>query len=327
LYPLLALHLLTLRRGFDEGSSTWALAAGATIGLSVYAYTGFRLLAPLYVMATLGCYSASTFRKSHIYFVTGAAICAIPFAIYALSHFDNLTERFRTVTYLNGASLTLPDKVGVFLQHYFGYFDVSFLAISGDDNRRHHTGFGGELFATTVVLLIISVVQFYREGKDRFRSYVLVGLLLSVLAAGLTDDTHNSIRGFAFATFAVLLSAYGLRTLTPVISRVTVAITGLLACLYLVNYFVVYPSVSAVAFENYNFKKALSDALEGTPARVVLSSEGNVPYINLRFFGSLIGTKTPLVIGTRQDARAGDAYISYDPKRAMSGMYQVECVH
>ena len=86
LYPLLAFHLLALYRGFEEGSSRWALVAGLTIGLCLYAYTAFRLLALLYTVAVLLCYGSRSFRKAQIPFVLGAGISAIPFAIYALHH-------------------------------------------------------------------------------------------------------------------------------------------------------------------------------------------------------------------------------------------------
>ena len=327
LFPVLAFHLLALRRGFDETSPRWAFAAGIAIGLSLYAYTAFRLLSPLFVLAALCCYKEREFRKSQVLFLVGAAACAIPFAIYALEHFDNLTERFRAITYLNNPSSSFGDKVELFLQHYFGYFDVSFLATAGDSNRRHHTGFGGELLVPTAVLLALSLVNTYREGMDRFRWYVVIGLFLSVFPAALTNGIYNSIRGFAFPIFAILLSAYGLRGMTARISGVVVAATAVLACLYVGNYFLEYPTVSAVAFVNYDFKKTLSEALQGSPNRIVLSSDGDSPYINLKYFGSLIGTEVPLLIGDRKDARAGDAYISYDPQRGLRGMYQVEWVH
>ena len=140
LYPLIALHLLALRRGFDENSPKWALIAGIAIGSSLYAYTAFRVLSPLFVLAALCCYREPAFRKSQVLFLVGAATCAILFAIYAFWHFDNLMERFREVTYINNPSLRFGDKVELFLQHYFSYFDVSFLATAGDENRRHHTG-------------------------------------------------------------------------------------------------------------------------------------------------------------------------------------------
>lgn len=324
LYPLLALHLLALYRGFEENRPKWALISGMSLGLCVYAYTTFRLLGPLYCAAAVVCYRARTYRQPTGLFLLGAAVCMTPFAVYAAQHFDNLTNRFDTLTYVHDPSLTHFEKVREFLSNYIGYFSPEFLALSGDPNRRHHTGFGGELLLSTVVLLIMALATFRKERMKVFYLYLVAGVFLSPVGAALTTDVHHSLRAFSLVVFAIVLSAYGLRALNSFMSRLAVAVTGLCAALYIIHYFLIYPADSAVAFENYGFKQTLDDALREYPSRIVLSDEGNVPYINLRFFGSLAGSRIPMLTGSRSDARPGDIFIIYDPQRVTNGFYTID---
>jgi 4-amino-4-deoxy-L-arabinose transferase-like glycosyltransferase len=323
-YPLLALHLLALHRGFDESSPRWALISGVALGLCFYAYTTFRLLAPLYGLLVLICYAATRHRKAQVLFMIGATIAAAPYVVYALSHFDALSGRFNSLTYLNDPTLGGTAKLWAFLSHYAGYFGPSFLALFGDPNRRHHTGFGGELLVTTAVLLAVALVTTGRRWRNPLRLYLALALLLSPVAAALTRDVHHSLRAFPMVVFAIPLSAYGLCALKLSIARATVAVTALCALLYTVHYFTIYPARSAVSFENYGFKDTLKEAVERTRGRIVLSDTGEVPYINLRFFGSLMGASVPLVLGSREDLQSGDVFIFYDHRRGAAGMYGLD---
>ena len=105
--------------------------------------------------------------------------------------------------------------------------------------------------------------------------------------------------------------------------------TLICAAAYLAHYFFIYPAESAVAFENYDFAATFDEALRRAPTRIVLSDAGNVPYINLRFFGSLRGTHVRLVVGSRRGLQPGDLYIGYRPSTNVPGghpasMYLIE---
>jgi hypothetical protein len=324
LYPLLALHLLALHRGFEESSPRWALVSGMAIALCVYAYTTFRLLAPLYAILALLCCFAPQHRRLRFPFALGAAVSASPFAVYTLHHMDNLAGRFDSLTYVSDPALPGFSKAAIFLTNYMDYFSPSFLALSGDPNLRHHTGYGGELLIPTVLLLCVALAALRNDWRSPFRLYLVGGLLLAPVAAALTTDAHHSLRAFSLVVFAIILSAYAFRTLTLVVARSAVALTAACALLYVINYFAFYPPASAIAFESYGFKHTLNEALVHTRGRVILSDEGNVPYINLLFFGSLSGTRIPLLCGSRRDARPGDVYIFYDPGRGAKGMYGID---
>lgn len=324
LYPLLAIHLYALYRGFEENSRWWVTLSGFSMGLCVYAYTTFRLLSPLYCVIVLICFSAKRFRLARLLFSIGAAVSLVPFLIYALLHFDNLSARFNIVTYVHDPAMPMLEKLRTFFSNYVEYFGPSFLLMSGDENLRHHTGFGGEFLATTVILFVFSIVTVKKHMTNKFYRYLLVGLILSPFAAALTIDSQHSLRAFPMAVFGIVISAYALHDLSLSTARTIVATTALCALFYILDYFVIYPSISAEAFENYGLKEVLNEALDRAPNRIILSDEGNAPYIDLLFFGTLTHAGIPLLVGSRKDLQPGDAYIFYDTDYKRGWLYSVE---
>jgi 4-amino-4-deoxy-L-arabinose transferase-like glycosyltransferase len=325
-YALTALHLVTLHRGFEGNSPRFALLSGVSIGMCLYAYTAFRLLAPLQCALVLACYYGPRFKKESVAFALGAAATAVPYLLFALNHFEALTRRFDQITYLHTPTLSVLEKIGLFIKNYAGFFDPWFLMLFGDPNHRHHTGFGGQLLLSTVLLLCVVLVVRRKDSSDRFRVYLLAAMLASPIPAALTTGFHNGPRAFSTAIFAVLLSAYGIPAVPPVLARLAVVLAAVQAAVYVVLFHVAYPLESAYYFQNYGFKQSLAEALSHAPRRVILSDDGIATYINLRFFGSLAGTQVPLLVGKRSDAGPGDAWIYYDKSPARAEQYVLEMV-
>ena len=165
----------------------------------------------------------------------------MPYFVYTLANFENLTQRFSLITYLNRDELTVGDKIAMFVKRYFGYFDPEFLAAHGDPNRRHHTGYGGELLLPSVAMLALGVVTTIISGEVRrspFARLLLLGLLLAPIAAALTTDSHHSLRSFSMAIFAILLSVYGVHYLARWrLAGSMVVLTAANAGFYALNYF------------------------------------------------------------------------------------------
>jgi 4-amino-4-deoxy-L-arabinose transferase-like glycosyltransferase len=313
LFPVLAFFLLATFRAYEENSARWALAAGTTIGLSLYAYSTFRLLAPLQVLVVVACYPHRRYLRLHRRFVAGAALASLPFCAYLVLHPHELTARFAFLTYLERDDLGLLDKIGMFAQRYLGYFGPGFLALSGDPLRRHHTGFGGELLLPTYVLLVLGLITLVRGGelkRSPFARVLLLSLLISPVAAALTIDPRHSLRAFSMVVFAILLSTYGVRYARRWrLASALVALTAVNAALYTADYFRRYPAESVVAFENYGFREALLTARDRTHGRIVVSQAGN--YINALFFDSVLpdARHIPVVLGRPEDMRPGDVYV------------------
>jgi 4-amino-4-deoxy-L-arabinose transferase-like glycosyltransferase len=324
-FPLIALHLYAIRRTLEKPSIAWAIASGCAIGLAAYAYSTLRLLAPLYVIAVLICAFDRRRRRELVAFAGTAALTALPLAIYLSSNAAHLAARFDTLTYLHDPALTFAGKVLLFAGRYIEYFAPSFLALHGDPNLRHHTGFGGELLIVTAILLFVGIASALASSdarRDPLVRVLIADALLTPVAAALTLDHGHSLRAFPLVVFAILLSAYGLRwparRFGEKTSAVLPAAAALQAVLYLHDYFVAYPAVSASAFENYGFKEALARATSIAEKRVVVDSADNQPYISVLFFGAQLPEKprVPIVVGDLKQLAPGDVLVFADPRFA-----------
>jgi 4-amino-4-deoxy-L-arabinose transferase-like glycosyltransferase len=326
LYPLLTLHLFAVHRAYEEGSKIWAFVAGLSIGLTVYAYSTFRLLAPVHAAAVLLCYPGRPHWRAHVPFLAGAAIAASPYALYLQKNLSALTVRFNAMTFLHDPSASALEKIGMFWDRYWTYLSPEFLLLNGDPNRRHHSGFGGELLVITGVLLVLGVAAKLKTGelwRQPFTRLLAAGLLIAPVAASLIWDIHHSLRSFSIAVFAVLWSAIGMNVLVQRsgkrLAAAALILTAASCFLYVHHYFIRFPAVSARAFENFGFREALEIAVARAEGKVVLSPRGEQPYIHLLFFGPFVANPrgVPIRIGDPAEVNPGDVLVSFDPDRRL----------
>lgn len=319
-YPLIALHLYATWRMWRSASVAWALVAGVAIGLSAYAYSTLRLLAPLYVIAVLACGFERRRWRELLAFAGAAALTALPLALYLLDNAANLAARFDLLTYLHDATLSVSDKAWLFAGRWLEYFAPSFLALHGDPILRHHTGFGGELLLATAVLLFVAIagVLFARDARrDPFVRLLVVDLLLSPVAAALTLDHGHSLRAFPLVVFAILLSAYGLHSVArrfgAVAASAFIAAAVLQTAFYLDDYFVRYPAASVLAFESYGFKEALARAASIATTRVVVDASED-KHNSVPFYTALMpeASRVPILIADRNELAPGDVLVFAD---------------
>ena len=326
LYPLLALHLWAVYRAYEEGSKAWAAVAGVSIGLALYGYSSFRLLAPLHVAVVLICYPNRRYWRTHVPFVTAAAVAALPYAVYLRANLAALTLRFNYLTYLHDGSLSKLARIQMFLSRYFDYLGPQFLMRSGDPNPRHHSGYGGEMLLVTALLLILGIVKILATGELRqrpFLRFLLAGLLLSPVAAAMTTELNHSLRAFSLVVFLILLSAVGMNALfersgkLPVsIATIALAAVAINAGLYVRDYFTRYPAVSVAAFENFGFKEALENAVAATTGKVVVSTNSHRAYVQLAFFEPCVPNPRGMAVklGEGSEIEVGDVFVEFDPE-------------
>jgi 4-amino-4-deoxy-L-arabinose transferase-like glycosyltransferase len=324
LYPLLAVYLWAACEAYTKRSGRWALVAGIAIALSAYAYSTFRLLAPLHVLALLLAYPRRDFVRQHALLLGGFAVTLLPLATYALAHSDALTARFALLTYMNEPGWSALDKCSAFAGRYAEYFGADFLAWHGDANRRHHTGYAGQLLLVTIALTAVGFVASLGRTQSGFIRLLVAGVLLSPIAAALTRDHGHSLRSFSMVVFAIPLSvaaAAWLRARSrPLLAVALATCAALQAGLYVANYFGSYPATSIAAFENYGFKQALGYALQNASGRVIVDERQNQPYIELLFFRSLLdyrgetaAQEKAVFVGSASALQEGDLFIKFDP--------------
>jgi 4-amino-4-deoxy-L-arabinose transferase-like glycosyltransferase len=331
LFPVIGSALYATYRGFETDRSwRWAALAGACTACSLYAYSTFRLLAPLHVLATIGCYAKRTYKRELLAFTLSAALVTLPFAVYLLLHAGNLTGRFDTQTYLLGGGFSALEKLGLFWSHYWNYFSIDFLITAGDSNRRHHTGYGGELLAVTGVLMIAALLAQWEEPPRpdrRFIRLLFCGLFIAPIAAALTSGTEHSLRSFSLAFFAIFVSALGLDWLRNRLGAATglalVSFCVLNASSYLTHYFSDFRDQSVEAFESFGFEQALRRAqaeANRSHGRVLFAPRDAAEHILADYYAPMLGAH--VTIAPRETMRPGDVLVVPDPQTHYAALHE-----
>lgn len=330
LYPVLALFLFAVLRAFEpeqaeERTLLWAAAAGLAIGLSTYVYTTFRLLAPLHCLLLLGCYAHRRYLARLAVLGAVALVTVIPFGLYLGANPEHITSRYQRVGYIH-KPLPLLEKLQIFVQNYRTYFGADYLIRAGDPNLRHHTGFGGELLWPTLLgaaLGLVALAAPKRVRASRFHWLLLGGLVLSPVAAALTNDARHSLRVFSLPIFAVLLSVAGYELARQYLPRaapwiVSVA-TAAHAGLFVYDYFGSYTVKSIRAFEYYGQRQAIERAVQLGAARIFLDSSRGSRHADMhaKFYTTQLSKRwgarlPPLLPGRARDLTPGDFLIFED---------------
>lgn len=285
------------------GREKWLnpISAGVFLGLSIYSYSTARLLSFLMLISLMGIYlRKDTYKKT-------SALCAafflmvVPYVVFSVNNPGALTARFKHISYVYDPSISLLQKILIFVGSYSSYFGFDFLLLKGDPNLRHATGYGGELFIPVFLLSIIGLIccMIRRDlFRDKFLLFMFINMLLSPVAASLTKAGlgPHALRSIMLGLFILFFSCYGLsfffsiknNLLKNILISVAFAVLVFQACFYLNDYFTRYRETSIGWFESYDFKNTLITAIERQPEVIVISPFSNQPYILLAFYNYFI---------------------------------------
>jgi 4-amino-4-deoxy-L-arabinose transferase-like glycosyltransferase len=329
LYPLLALFLLGVQRGFEAKSVRWAAVAGFALGSCTYMYSTFRLLAPLHCVLVLLCYATRQHLRSLFSFAASAACSVIPFAWYMYAHGENLTARYREIGYVHQA-MPWTKKLGMFVARYFNHLGLDYLLLHGDQNRRLHTGFCGELFAPVLLMVLLAIgliVAVPALRRVRFHWLLLGGLVLSPVAAALTMEPHNSLRAFSLVVFSIPLAVLGFHHGLPIGRRwlppLVLSTTLLCAGAFVADYYGPYRKASIIPFEYFGMREAIVKAARAQASRIVIDNRRNGLHADLyaSFYTVILKKRwgdrlPPLQHGRPGDVKPGEYFIYEDRKYA-----------
>jgi hypothetical protein len=177
-----------------------------------YAYTGSRLLGPLFALALLVFAGRGRWRFALAAWAT-FAVALIPIGVYAIRHPGNLTARYEATTIARDG-LSTPRVVLQAVGNWFRDANPWHWATAGDPAPYVHNGGYGALFAAVVVLALAgAVLVLIRERDDLWWRYVLVATLLVPVPAALTVDRFNAIRLATLPVFALVLATPALAAL------------------------------------------------------------------------------------------------------------------
>lgn len=304
-----ALFLIYKTYHEQKNGRAWLLplSAGFVIGLSVYTYSTARLLSALMLSSVFGVYFARRYVTLNLKVLAGFCVALVPYLTFSLAHPGALTDRFKLITYVFDPSLSVVERIGMFVGNYLAYFSPNFTLYQGDTNLRHHIGYGGELFVTVAVLACIGLgwlIVRRRIKLSTYPAFLLANLLLAPVAAALTVG-HSALRSVLVGLYLLLFSLFGLCVLVGIkqVKRRVISCCVVLALLltevtgYLHYYFTAYPTQTVAVFESYDFKRMLETALRQKPDDIVVSERANMPYAHLEFYRRTIKSDaTPLLV-------------------------------
>jgi len=190
-------------------------------------------------------------------------ILLLPLIMNTLWSTEGLMARFHQVSIGNAAASPADMLIGVSIR-YIDYFRPRFLFISGDQERRHHTGHGGELYWCLAPLILIGLYVAIRYWRQRtLYRIVLVGVLVAPVSAALTVDRMHSARSVYALVFWLVLAVLGAQWLWQrrgpwrKLLLILVCAGVLQIALYMQDYFGAYQTRDPQVFQT-----ELTDALE-----------------------------------------------------------------
>ena len=253
----LAAGLLFTDAALRKRSAWRAVLAGLAWAFACYAHQSARPVLILLLAGSGVVLWRPLVRRWRVLLVVAitSLVCLLPMLISVLRVPEGLTARFQQVGLIKSAASRGDLAISV-AQRYFDYFSPAFLFFAGDENLRHHTGHGGELYWGLLPLLLMGgyvVIRDWRQ-QPRYR-IVFVGLLAAPISAALTVDRMHSTRAIYGVIFWLLLAAVGARALWRerqagrLLLLLASVVVALESTVYLVDYFGDYQRRCRGAYE------------------------------------------------------------------------------
>ncbi len=252
----LVMGLLVTDSALRQRSNWLAAFAGVIWAFTLYAHQSVR---PVLVLLAFGCGLAlwrPLQRRWRVVLVMmiSAFVVLLPMIISIVRFPAAFTARFQQVGIVREPASFTDMAINV-TGRYLEYFSPRFLFASGDHERRHHTGHGGELYWPLAPLILVGLYAAIRHWRYQPRYRVLlVGLLASPVPAALTVDRMHSTRSLWGVVFWLLLAMVGAQALWrhSAMGRkllVVICVAGFVeSSMYFADYFGPYQTRSRVAF-------------------------------------------------------------------------------
>ncbi|MFC1654145.1 ArnT family glycosyltransferase [Patescibacteria group bacterium] len=233
------------------------------LSLSMYAYHGLRIIAPLLAIATYLLYR----KKYKFNKIIPALIVSLVLISPILINIKNPTvnQRLKETSYFTQSKAveitneyrekynnSFLSRVifhrywfwsGELIENYFKNFTPNFLFIQGDKNTRHQTGEFGLLYHWEIISLFAAVI-FLQKRRNKNMSLFIVWILVAPIPSMLTKTNPHTLRLFPGVFAFTILSAYGAEYLRNIINKKKL--------LKLIAFFIIFTEF--YAFTHYYFK-------------------------------------------------------------------------
>lgn len=200
---------------FRKRSMGRAILAGLAWAFGMYAHNIGRPMTALLLVCFVAVMNRLLLRRWRVgvVFSVSLLVALLPMIVSVINAPRSLSTRFQSIGIFKDHPSTAT-AIGRFVSRYVEYFDPRFLFWRGDQNLRHHTGIGGELFWFLAPLVLLGIYCLIRFAKRQtYYRFLGIGLLVYPTAAALTIDHTHSTRSINGAIFWLMLAVIGARWL------------------------------------------------------------------------------------------------------------------
>lgn len=195
-----------------------ALAAGAILGLGIYAYVTSIVFMPFFlaVFWLIAWRAGVLDRRAWLWSMAGFAAALAPMILWLLWHPDafasiraqyNRADPGATTLMQAMASGGLTAAVREFVRIYWSYFDPSFLFVQGGNSRNLSTGEVGVFLAPIAVLAAWGVWQLRTRREVQW--LLIIGLLAAPIPAAIKGTPYQIQRASGLLIFVSLAAGFG----------------------------------------------------------------------------------------------------------------------
>ena len=247
---------LFMMKAFGGRSYVAAVLSAGGWAFAMYSHNcGRPVSAAILVVFTLCFYKMLLGRwKIYVLFASSFFIMMVPMIIAVARNPQILGSRFSQIAVWSSSS-GIPETLQRIFFNYCSYFSPQYLFISGDQNLRHNSGFGGELYIFLVPLLIAGLfLMYFKLKKNPWYGLMLIGIFICPLAAVFTTGVMHSTRTLNGAPFWMILAVcgaawlYGNRPRQHKLLAVIAFLAVFEVSLYMKHYFSTYSEISPNAF-------------------------------------------------------------------------------
>ena len=231
-------------------------------GLSFFSYHSAKVVVPLVVL-TACLFNLKEIFKEKVLLVS-AVLVSLFFGILVISEPRILGfARMNQTKFSEEQIQKAGGKFNLIFANYKKHFNYLYLFEKGDQGPRASVKVVGQFYKIDFYLSILGLLFLIIKKKWQFLALLLVWLLAAPIPSSVSTIETSSIRGIFMVAPVIMLSAFGLASLSELFKRKFLKITVVLIALvflsreainYLKYYSTVYPVKEAIEWQ-YGMKQ------------------------------------------------------------------------
>ena len=194
--------------------------ATLTLGVGVYSYLASLAMMPIYFCLTCAQLLERHRRSARVWIAAfaGFALPLTLLAVWMATHPAQYNQSVGTYKLYDSSKLNPLQGLHEMLSYtslterssvYYTAFDPSFLLFGGDSSMVHSTRRAGVFLFPVGAFLALGLYRILTRRRSWFELLLVVGLLLSPLAAAIVAEPYRISRQMVMIPFAILIATCG----------------------------------------------------------------------------------------------------------------------